>query len=291
MANDPGSFRSLRTARSLARWTWRSTATGASRIADIWATPVRCDRGPDRLGPDADGGGSRSRILAASTSPARTARAKTASATARTSPGSSAVRERRGAVRGVAPGVNFVSLRVLDDNGEGHVSDVIAAIDWAIEHRRSSTSASSTSRWVTRGRVVPHRPADPRRRARLVRRPDGHRLRRQPRPRRPHHDQLARQQPLRADRRRHERPEHRGPRRRHHHHLQQPRTVLRRLRAQAGRRGAGNRIVSQLAPGADVADLHPESVVGTTASSCPAPAWRPASSPVSPRSSPSRTRS
>jgi serine protease AprX len=38
--------------------------------------------------------------------------------------------------RGVASGAYLVNLRVLDDNGEGTASDVIEAIDWAIDHQR-----------------------------------------------------------------------------------------------------------------------------------------------------------
>ena len=37
---------------------------------------------------------------------------------------------------GIAPGARIVSLRVLDANGAGQASDVMEAIDWAIEHRR-----------------------------------------------------------------------------------------------------------------------------------------------------------
>jgi serine protease AprX len=40
-----------------------------------------------------------------------------------------------GARAGVAPGANLVALKVLDANGDGYVSDVIAAIDYAVEHR------------------------------------------------------------------------------------------------------------------------------------------------------------
>ena len=42
-----------------------------------------------------------------------------------------------GAVQGVAPGVDFVSLRVLDDAGDGYASSVIRAIDWAIKNREA----------------------------------------------------------------------------------------------------------------------------------------------------------
>ena len=37
--------------------------------------------------------------------------------------------------RGIAPGASLVVLRVLDEAGEGHISDVIASIDYAIERR------------------------------------------------------------------------------------------------------------------------------------------------------------
>jgi serine protease AprX len=40
-----------------------------------------------------------------------------------------------GARRGIAPGANLVVLKVLDASGDGHISDVIAAIDHAIEQR------------------------------------------------------------------------------------------------------------------------------------------------------------
>ena len=36
---------------------------------------------------------------------------------------------------GVAPGANLIGLRVLDGNGQGYISDVIAAIDYAIAVR------------------------------------------------------------------------------------------------------------------------------------------------------------
>jgi serine protease AprX len=40
-----------------------------------------------------------------------------------------------GARTGIAPGANLVVLKVLDDTGRGHISDVIAAIDYAIAER------------------------------------------------------------------------------------------------------------------------------------------------------------
>ncbi len=40
-----------------------------------------------------------------------------------------------GARAGMAPGAHLVSLKVLDANGGGHISDVIAALDWVVENR------------------------------------------------------------------------------------------------------------------------------------------------------------
>jgi serine protease AprX len=40
-----------------------------------------------------------------------------------------------GARTGIAPGAHLVVLKVLDGTGRGHVSDVIAALDYAIAHR------------------------------------------------------------------------------------------------------------------------------------------------------------
>jgi serine protease AprX len=39
--------------------------------------------------------------------------------------------------RGVAPGARLISLRALQPDGSGQTSDVLAAIDWAIQHQRS----------------------------------------------------------------------------------------------------------------------------------------------------------
>jgi serine protease AprX len=38
--------------------------------------------------------------------------------------------------RGVAPGANIISLKVLDARGKGVVADVIQALDWAVKNRR-----------------------------------------------------------------------------------------------------------------------------------------------------------
>src|SRR4051794_23791544 len=40
-----------------------------------------------------------------------------------------------GARRGIAPGANLVVLKVLDHEGFGYISNVIAALDYAVEHR------------------------------------------------------------------------------------------------------------------------------------------------------------
>ncbi len=40
-----------------------------------------------------------------------------------------------GARTGIAPGADLIVLKVLDAQGRGHVSDVISAIDYAIDHR------------------------------------------------------------------------------------------------------------------------------------------------------------
>ncbi len=45
-----------------------------------------------------------------------------------------------GARRGIAPGASLVVLKVLDEAGDGHISDVIASIDYAIQHRAGSIS-------------------------------------------------------------------------------------------------------------------------------------------------------
>jgi serine protease AprX len=37
---------------------------------------------------------------------------------------------------GIAPGAALVVLKVLDDSGDGYISDVIAALDYAVEHRQ-----------------------------------------------------------------------------------------------------------------------------------------------------------
>src|SRR5262249_22616473 len=40
-----------------------------------------------------------------------------------------------GARSGVAPGARLIALKVLDATGKGHISDVIAALEWVVAHR------------------------------------------------------------------------------------------------------------------------------------------------------------
>ena len=40
--------------------------------------------------------------------------------------------------RGIASGAYLANLRVLGADGSGDMSDVVAAIDWATEHRREA---------------------------------------------------------------------------------------------------------------------------------------------------------
>jgi serine protease AprX len=40
-----------------------------------------------------------------------------------------------GARRGIAPGASLIVLKVLDEAGEGYISNVIAALDYAVQHR------------------------------------------------------------------------------------------------------------------------------------------------------------
>jgi len=74
--------------------------------------------------------------------------ASTASGTARTSRDHRrpACRTPRRASIAYASGAYLLNLRVLGDDGSGMASHVIEAIDWTIEHRENSRSASSTCR-------------------------------------------------------------------------------------------------------------------------------------------------
>ncbi len=62
-----------------------------------------------------------------------------------------------GARAGIAPGANIIALKVLDESGHGYISDVIAAIDYAILHRKAfnirvinvSVAAAVTESYLT----------------------------------------------------------------------------------------------------------------------------------------------
>ena len=118
------------------------TRCGPARTTCPADGPRRHRRG-DRLGHRHEASGAQEPVAGVRwTSPAATA--STASATARTSrrssPARPAGRRTRAMYQGVAAGASLVNLRVLGDDGSGTASSVIEAIDWAIEHRRNTTS-------------------------------------------------------------------------------------------------------------------------------------------------------
>ena len=102
-------------------------------------------------------GGSAARRRASSTSSTGSRCRTTTTATARTSPASSRGNgfDSGGARSGIAPAAHLIVLKVLDGNGHGRISDVIAALDYvvankdALEHPRRRTCRwrrASTSR-------------------------------------------------------------------------------------------------------------------------------------------------
>ncbi len=82
-----------------------------------------------------------------------------ATATAPTSPASppAAATTSRNDSTGIAPNANLYDVKVLDANGIGQLSDVLAAIDWVIYHAKEynirvmnlSLAADSTETWQT----------------------------------------------------------------------------------------------------------------------------------------------
>ncbi len=86
-----------------------------------------------------------------------------------------------GAHAGIAPAAHLVSLKVLDENGGGVISDVIAAFEWAIanrvalQHPRHQPVGGRAHH-----RILRNRSADPRGQARRRRRHRRRRRRRQP---------------------------------------------------------------------------------------------------------------
>ena len=128
--------------------------------------------------------------------------------------------------KGIAPGAKLVGLKVMDRLGRGYISDVIAAIDYAISVKATyNIRVINLSVAVGRVRVLLVRPADARRQAR---RRCGHRRRRlgrQPRTERAgseagrwHH--FSWQRAVGADRWRVERAGHQHSQQRHDREIQ-----------------------------------------------------------------------
>ena len=123
--------------------------------------------------------------------------------------------------RGIAPGATLLVEKVLDASGEGYISNVIAAIDYAIANK-DALHLRVINLSVAAGvyESVHHRPADPRRQARGRRRPRRGLCRRQPgqggeRPAAVRRDRRARQRAVGDHGRRVEPQRHRRSQRRH----------------------------------------------------------------------------
>ena len=66
-----------------------------------------------------------------------------------------------GARRGIAPGAHLIALKALNASGDGNVSQVIAAIDYAVRRQTAfNIRVINLSVAAGRVRVVPHRSAD-----------------------------------------------------------------------------------------------------------------------------------
>ena len=50
-----------------------------------------------------------------------------------------------GKTYGVAKGINLIAVRVLDDNGSGYYSDIIAGLDWATQHHTTKPAVGNLS--------------------------------------------------------------------------------------------------------------------------------------------------
>ena len=50
-----------------------------------------------------------------------------------------------GKTHGVAKGINLIAVRVLDDNGSGFYSDIIAGLDWATQHHTTKPAVGNLS--------------------------------------------------------------------------------------------------------------------------------------------------
>ena len=90
---------------------------------------------------------------------------------------------KKGRFSGVAPDANLVSIKVSDDDGNATVLDVIAGIQFAMDHKDEyNIRVLNLSLESTVAAVLQDRPARRRGRGRLVRRHLRGRRRRQPRP-------------------------------------------------------------------------------------------------------------
>ena len=196
----------------------------------------------------------------------------------------------QGRITGVAPEANLVSVRVLDGTGRGQASDLLAGLQWVLEHKdlygiRVAQPVARTSRLRARR----GRPARGAGRGPLA---GWHRRgllggQRGSRRRRDHQQPL--QRPQRDHRRRAQRPRHARHGRRHRGELLGPGALALRPGGQAGPAGVGEpdrvpafrRLVPRHAPPRAARGGRPVSTRRRrTTSSCPAPAWRPRSSPA-----------
>ena len=88
---------------------------------------------------------------------------------------------------GVAPDAQLLNMKVGAADGGADVSQVIAALDWVVEHRKDhgmNVRVVNLAYGTDVGAAVAGRPAGPRGRERLERRPRGRHRRRQRRARR-----------------------------------------------------------------------------------------------------------
>jgi serine protease AprX len=66
-----------------------------------------------------------------------------------------------GAHKGVAPGVKLIDLRVLGADGSGYTSDVLAALEWAIDHKNGTGSNGQPLNIRVINLSLGHRPFEP----------------------------------------------------------------------------------------------------------------------------------
>ena len=131
-----------------------------------------------------------------------------------------------GARNAIAPGASIIALKALDAQGHGTISNIIAAIDYAVTNKDAlNIRVINLSLGAGVHRVLHHRPADARGQARRRRRHRRRRRRRQPgqgreRPAAIRRDRLARQRAVGHHRRRFEHQRHGAPPGRHDGGLQ-----------------------------------------------------------------------